>query len=89
MRKLILSLALLLVGGACFAQSLVMFKLTTSGSFASEEGRDFVVVPFEGKNAHQLFNFFVQMQTNCTRILKRLCLLSTTHRSLLEPMIPK
>ena len=37
------------------AQTPISFKLTTSGAFASEDGQDYIVVPFEGKNAHQIF----------------------------------
>ncbi len=37
------------------AQNPVNFKLTTSGAFASEDGQDFIVVTFEGKTAHQIF----------------------------------
>ena len=37
------------------AQELVSFKVTPDGNFVSSTGEDFVVVPFEGKNAHQIY----------------------------------
>lgn len=55
MKKVLFSLTLLFVAGVCLAQNTATFKLTTFGSFASEEGKDYVVIPFEGKNAHQIF----------------------------------
>lgn len=37
------------------AQDLVTFKLTPQSTFTSESGNDFVVIPFEGKTAHQIY----------------------------------
>lgn len=36
-------------------QELVIFNLTESGAFTTDEGKDFVVVPFEGKSAHEIY----------------------------------
>lgn len=55
MKKVLFSLAFLLVVGASFAQNVATFKLTASGSFASVDGKEFIVIPFEGKNEHQIF----------------------------------
>lgn len=55
MKKSFLSLILLLLAGVCLAQKTAIFKLTTSGSFTSEDGNNYIVIPFEGKDAHQIF----------------------------------
>lgn len=54
MRKVLMVLLLLfpmIVG----AQELVKFVLMPDGTYRTEEGADFVVVPFEGKTAHQIY----------------------------------
>ena len=37
------------------AQELVYFKLTPNATFVSESNENFVIVPFEGKNAHEIY----------------------------------
>lgn len=59
MKKLIVTLILfvtliLLLPLLAFAQE-VAFKLTPQATFVTENGEDFVVVPFEGKDAHQIY----------------------------------
>lgn len=64
MKKLLLVVFMAMMTFVANAQSPVNFKLSTVGTFISEEGKDFIVVPFEGKNAHQIF------QTICTSVSK-------------------
>lgn len=54
MRKYVI-LFLLLLPFQAIAQNLVTFKLTPHSTFATESGEDFIVVPFEGKTAHQIY----------------------------------
>lgn len=49
------------------AQSLVDFHLSPDGSFITKEGKNYTVVPFEGKNAHQIFQ---QLCTNVSKLYK-------------------
>lgn len=57
MKKKILSiLFLLLCLTSASAQDLVQFKLTRSGSFVDIDNKGFVVVPFAGKTASELYN---------------------------------
>lgn len=39
----------------CSAQDIVLFHVTPTGSFISQNGEDFAVVEFEGKSAHEIF----------------------------------
>lgn len=66
MKKLLLTLMCLTVM-SLGAQNVVSFKLTPNGSFISEDGKGFVVVPFEGKNAHQIFQ---QLAVNVNALYK-------------------
>lgn len=62
MRKKILFFCVITVASiACLAQPIVEFHVTPDGSFKSPEGKDYIVVPFEGKNAHQIY---VELATN-------------------------
>lgn len=54
MKKLIL-LLLLVCPFLVSAQELVSFKVTPEGNFVTTSGEDFVVVPFDGKDAHQIY----------------------------------
>lgn len=57
MKKKILSIMfLLLCLTSASAQDLVQFKLTRSGSFVDIDNKGFVVVPFAGKTASELYN---------------------------------
>ena len=49
------------------AQSLVDFHLSPDGSFITKEVKNYTVVPFEGKNAHQIFQ---QLCTNVSKLYK-------------------
>ncbi len=40
---------------AATAQDLVHFALTPDGTYLTEDGKDFAVVPFDNKNAHQIY----------------------------------
>ncbi len=61
--KKILSIALFaLVCLSSFAQ--VDFKLQSNGTFATEDGANYVVVPFEGKSAHDLFTMLTSNVTS-------------------------
>ncbi len=42
-------------------------NLSETGSFVAEDGKDFVVVPFEGQNAHQIFQ---QLSVNASALYK-------------------
>lgn len=53
--KKILLLLLFICPFFVSGQELVSFKVTPDGNFVSSMGEDFVVVPFEGKSAHQLY----------------------------------
>lgn len=54
MRKLIVMLLTLLpiLAGA---QELANFVLMPNGTYQTEDGQDFIVIPFEGKTAHQIY----------------------------------
>lgn len=54
MKKLIVILMLALPLAAT-AQDLVHFALTPDGTYLTEDGKDFAVVPFDNKNAHQIY----------------------------------
>ena len=38
-----------------YAQEIVSFKLTPEATFLSNDGEDFIIVPYEGKSAHEIF----------------------------------
>ena len=65
--KKILFAAMLFVTMGLNAQSLVYFKLSENGLFVAEDGKDFYVVPFEGKTAHQIFQ---QLSVNVSALYK-------------------
>lgn len=54
MKKLI-TLMLLILPMTVIAQDLVHFTLTENGTYQTEDGKDFIIVPFEGKTAHQIY----------------------------------
>ena len=54
MKKLLL-IAMCIITLCGNAQSIISFQLTETGSFVSEEGKDFIIVPFEGETAHQIY----------------------------------
>ncbi len=47
--------------------SQVNFKLSESGRFMSEDGNEYIVITFEGKNAHQIFQ---QLSVNVNALYK-------------------
>lgn len=53
--KKLLTLLLLVCPIFALAQDLVSFKLTPEANFVTASGEDFVVVPFEGKSAHEIY----------------------------------
>lgn len=53
--KKFLTFILLVCPILAFAQELVTFKLTPQANFVTASGEDFVVVPFEGKSAHEIY----------------------------------
>lgn len=53
--KKLLSLFFLVCPILVLGQDLVSFKLTPEASFTTASGEDFVVVPFEGKTAHEIY----------------------------------
>lgn len=53
--KKILTILLVFIPFIGFAQNLVNFKLDSDASFISPDEKDFIVVPFKGKNAHQIY----------------------------------
>lgn len=54
MKKLILFLALF-IPYIMNAQELVAFKLAASGEFVADNDASYVIVPFEGKSAHEIY----------------------------------
>lgn len=53
--KKILFLLLMMCPVLAYSQGLVNFKLQPNASFKTSTGEDFVVVPFEGKTAHEIY----------------------------------
>lgn len=53
--KKLLAMMLMLLPMLAGAQELVNFVLMPDGTYQTEDGKDFVVIPFEGKTAHQLY----------------------------------
>lgn len=53
--KKILTLLLLVFPIFAIAQEKVSFKLTPQANFVTTSGEDFVIVPFEGKSAHEIY----------------------------------
>ncbi len=66
MKKLIVMMMLVLPMLA-MAQDLVHFVLMPDGTYQTEDGKDFVVVPFEGKTAHQIYQ---ELATNVGSVYK-------------------
>lgn len=54
MKKLI-AIMMMLLPIMAGAQELVNFVLMPDGTYQTEDGKDFVVIPFEGKTAHQIY----------------------------------
>jgi len=54
MKKLIVMMMLVLPIMA-MAQDLASFVLMPDGTYQTEDGKDFIVVPYEGKTAHQIY----------------------------------
>lgn len=55
MRKFILLLSLFCSTILAVAQNQVNFKMQADVSFKAEDGKDFMVIPFEGKTAQELY----------------------------------
>lgn len=55
MRKFIMLLSLLSFTILAVAQNQVNFKLQADASFKTEDGKNFIVIPFEGKTAQELY----------------------------------
>ena len=53
--KKVFTILLLLFPLITGAQELAHFVLMPDGTYKTEDGNDFVVIPFEGKTAHQIF----------------------------------
>ena len=62
MRKLIFFATIILCYLTSVAQ--VNFKLQANGHFLTEDGADYVVVPFEGKSAHDIFTMLTSNVTS-------------------------
>lgn len=54
MKKLIMTLLMFLPAFA-LAQNVVDFVLKPDGTYQTKDGQDFIIVTFEGKNAHQIY----------------------------------
>lgn len=54
MKKLI-AIVMMLLPMLAGAQELANFVLMPDGTYQTEDGKDFVVIPFEGKTAHQIY----------------------------------
>ncbi|MBD5216683.1 MAG: hypothetical protein HDS78_09275 [Bacteroidales bacterium] len=53
--KKLLAFILMLLPMIMNAQDLANFILTSDGTYQTEDGKDFVVIPFEGKTAQQIY----------------------------------
>lgn len=56
MKKLLTFVLLLVFIGVQAQEKKVEFKLQPTGSFLSEEGKDYIVIEFEGKSANDLYS---------------------------------
>ncbi len=54
-KLLFLILAFTVMSMSSIAQSIVNFHVTEDGTFKTSDGADFVIVTYEGKDAHQIF----------------------------------
>lgn len=54
MKKLI-AIVMMLLPMLATAQELANFVLMPDGTYQTDDGKDFVVIPFEGKTAHQIY----------------------------------
>lgn len=55
MKKVFSLMLLLMLPVLTGAQDLANFILMEDGTYQTEDGKDFVVIPFEGKDAHQIY----------------------------------
>lgn len=53
--KKVLTMFLILLPLIAGAQDLALFVLTPNGTYQTKDGNDFVIISFEGKTAHQIF----------------------------------
>lgn len=54
MKKLI-AIVMMMLPMIAWGQELANFVLMPNGTYQTEDGKDFVVIPFEGKTAHQIY----------------------------------
>lgn len=54
----------MLVGAAAYAQDSLLFILQSDASFKTEDGKDYIVVEYEGKSQQELFDMFRQRVTS-------------------------
>ncbi len=54
MKKLI-AIVMMVLPMLAWGQELANFVLMPDGTYQTEDGKDFVVIPFEGKTAHQIY----------------------------------
>ena len=71
--KKILTLLLLVFPIFAIAQEKVSFKLTPQANFVTTSGEDFVIVPFEGKSAHEIYQILtsnvVSVYTDASEVM--------------------
>lgn len=60
MKQLFISIALCLFVLSANSQQKIDFHLSQTGKFLTEDGDDYLVIPFEGKSAHDIFLEVVQ-----------------------------
>ena len=53
--KKLLAMMLMLLPMLAWGQDLANFVLMPDGTYQTKDGNDFVVIPFEGKTAHQIY----------------------------------
>lgn len=53
--KKLLAIMLMLFPAIINAQELAKFVLTPNGTYQTKDGKDFVVIPFDGKTAHRIY----------------------------------
>ena len=60
MKQVLFLIALCFVSLSANSQQKIDFHLSQTGDFLTGDGEDYVVIPFEGKTAHDIFMEIVQ-----------------------------
>lgn len=72
MKKTVLSILFAIISVYCISQEKVKFLLQDDGTYLTENGENFVIVPFENKNAHDIYQIIkaniVSVYNNAARV---------------------